>query len=127
MHLSKVSLLALSATSGASAASPTPIPSANNLTKKAPARRNAPALAHTKHSKRGEPDTGADLPDVTPHPNELDKVETAFKDAIELTSYVIRFIDTDHDIFPLYFAEETELRLNKSSLSCTTTITGTTT
>jgi hypothetical protein len=57
----------------------------------------------TTLSRRGEPDTGGDLPDTEPHPNNLDQVETAFKDAIELTAYEKTFIDTDNDIFPHYF------------------------
>ncbi|KAI0528437.1 hypothetical protein GGR58DRAFT_526646 [Xylaria digitata] len=66
-------------------------------------RRGVPSFEPTKLYRRGEPETGDDLPDDPPHPNQLDKVETAFKDAIELTSYVLLFIDTDNDIFPHYF------------------------
>ncbi|KAI0973366.1 hypothetical protein F4678DRAFT_459498 [Xylaria arbuscula] len=66
-------------------------------------RRGVPHVGNTKLYRRGEPETGDDLPDVDPHPNQLDKVETAFKDAIELTSYVLTLIDTDNDILPHYF------------------------
>lgn len=67
--------------------------------------RNAPKIAHTSPSlvRRGEPTTGEDFPDTEPHPNQLDQVETAFKDAMELTAYVNMFIETDNDIFPHYF------------------------
>ncbi|KAK4675965.1 hypothetical protein QC764_507865 [Podospora pseudoanserina] len=55
-------------------------------------------------SKRAEPNTGEDFPeDEEPVPNRLNKVETAFKDAIELTSAVLSFIETDETIYPHYF------------------------
>lgn len=54
-------------------------------------------------TKRTEPDTGDDLPDTPDHPNQLDQVETAFNDALELASYVLSSIDKDTDIFPNYF------------------------
>ena len=58
-------------------------------------------------ARRGEPSTGDDdFPDTEPHPNRLDQVETAFNDAIELTSYVKMAIASDTDIFPHYFNEE---------------------
>jgi hypothetical protein len=68
-------------------------------------RRNAPKIAHAspRLARRGEPNTGEDLPDTEPHPNQLDQVETAFHDAMELTAYVNMFIETDNDIFPHYF------------------------
>ena len=58
----------------------------------------------TQLVRRGEPGTGDDdFPDDPPHPNKLDQVETAFNDAIELTSYVLSNIDGDNTIFPHYF------------------------
>ncbi|XXG94978.1 hypothetical protein Hte_001238 [Hypoxylon texense] len=64
-------------------------------------------IRHSSLTSRGEPGTGDDdFPDTTSHPNNLDKVETAFRDAIQLTSYVLRNIATDTDIFPHYFNEE---------------------
>ena len=54
----------------------------------------------TQLVRRGEPGTGDDdFPDDPPHPNKLDQVETAFNDAIELTSYVLSNIDGDNTIF----------------------------
>ncbi|KAI1180322.1 hypothetical protein F4777DRAFT_310827 [Nemania sp. FL0916] len=61
------------------------------------------SIKTTSAHRRGEPQTGDDLPDTDPSPSNLDKVETAFQDAIELTSYVLLFIDTDNDVFPHYF------------------------
>lgn len=49
--------------------------------------------------KRGEPQT------VEPPPNQLDKMETAFHDAMELCAYVLNGIDSDTKIFPKYFKE----------------------
>ncbi|KAK4198320.1 hypothetical protein QBC40DRAFT_230309 [Triangularia verruculosa] len=55
-------------------------------------------------SKRAEPNTGDDFPeDETPVPNRLNKIETAFKDAIEMTSVVLSLIETDETIYPHYF------------------------
>ncbi|KAI1280074.1 hypothetical protein F5Y07DRAFT_355799 [Xylaria sp. FL0933] len=79
------------------------IPSPWNVVSGLQSRRGVPHFEATKLYKRGEPETGDDLPDVEPHPNQLDKVETAFKDAIELSSYVLSFIDTDNDVLPHYF------------------------
>ena len=56
-------------------------------------------------SKRGEPETGDDLPDTDNRPNQLDQVETAFKDALMLASYVLDKIGGDNSIFPNYFNE----------------------
>lgn len=57
----------------------------------------APAIARNTLSRRAEPNTGGDFPDGDP---DLDKVEQAFKDAIELCSYVITAgIDTPSPIF----------------------------
>ena len=55
-------------------------------------------------SKRGEPTTGDDLPDIEPHPSQLDQVETAFADAILLAQHAYENIDKDTTIFPNYFA-----------------------
>ena len=38
--------------------------------------------------------------------NQLDQVETAFNDALELASYVLSAIDKDTTIYPNYFADE---------------------
>lgn len=66
---------------------------------------NPPAIAHNVLSKRTQPNTGADLPDTDTHPNQLDQVETAFNDALEMAAYVLQNIDTDTTIFPHYFDE----------------------
>ncbi|KAK4683051.1 hypothetical protein QC764_0025440 [Podospora pseudoanserina] len=59
------------------------------------------ALAHPS------PDTGEDFPeDETPLPNRLNKVETAFRDAIELTSVVLSVIETDKTIYQHYFSPD---------------------
>ncbi|KAF2727136.1 hypothetical protein EJ04DRAFT_557572 [Polyplosphaeria fusca] len=97
MHFSQVTLLAFSACLSASVATPTGFSSLRPFT-----RRGTPN-AHAKLLKRGEPETGDDLPDSDDHPNQLDKVETAFNDALELTSYALTKIDGDTDIFPHYF------------------------
>jgi hypothetical protein len=67
--------------------------------------RDVPKITHEspRLARRGEPNTGVDFPDTEPHPNQLDQVETAFHDAMELTAYVNMFIETDNDIFPHYF------------------------
>ncbi len=65
----------------------------------------APTTGRNVLSKRAEPTTGDDLPDTDTHPNQLDQVETAFNDALELASYVNNSIDTDTTIFPNYFNE----------------------
>ena len=65
--------------------------------------QNAPATAHNVLLKRGEPDTGDDLPDSDNHPNQLDQVETAFRDALELATTAASNIDGDTTIFPNYF------------------------
>ena len=72
----------------------------HGLSSNAPDRRDAPAARGSNVSQRGEPDTGGDFPNTDPSPNQLHQVETAIKDAWELTSYVIMFIDTVKDIFP---------------------------
>lgn len=66
-----------------------------------------PSLSrHTCLTSRGEPSTGEDdFLNTEPNPNNLDKVETAFIDAVQLTSYVLRNIASDTDIFPHYFNE----------------------
>lgn len=66
---------------------------------------NPPTTGRKVLSKRAEPTTGDDLPDTDNHPNQLDQVETAFNDALELASYVNNSIDTDTTIFPNYFDE----------------------
>ena len=66
---------------------------------------DASGTARDMLSKRAEPTTGDDLPDTDNHPNQLDQVETAFNDALELASYVMNQIDTDTTIFPNYFDE----------------------
>jgi hypothetical protein len=66
---------------------------------------NTPVISRNVLSKRTEPTTGDDLPDTPNHPNQLDQVETAFNDALELASYVLMSIDTDTTIFPHYFNE----------------------
>lgn len=72
----------------------------------APSReREGTLIARNLLSKRTEPNTGDDLPDTPNHPNQLDQVETAFNDALELASYALNGIDTDTTIFPHYFLE----------------------
>ena len=66
---------------------------------------NSSVVARRMLSRRAEPNTGNDLPDLPNHPNQLDQVETAFNDAVELASYVLSSIDTDTTIFPNYFNE----------------------
>ena len=71
-----------------------------------PAQSTDAALqARNVLAKRTNPDTGDDLPDTDDHPNQLDQVETAFNDALELASYVLSNIDGDTTIFPNYFDE----------------------
>lgn len=63
-------------------------------------------IAKRQLLKRGEPRTGSDLPDTDTHPNKLDQVETAFKDALELADYVAKYgFDEEEDIFSKYFDE----------------------
>ena len=64
-------------------------------------------ISKSRLMKRGEPATSdSDLPDSPNHPNQLDKVETAFFDALTLVDCVLRFGFTmDEDIFLKYFAE----------------------
>lgn len=66
---------------------------------------NVPGTARNVLSKRGEPTTGDDLPGSDNHPNQLDQVETAFRDALDLASYAVNSIDSDTTIFPNYFDE----------------------
>ncbi|RYC64473.1 hypothetical protein CHU98_g1765 [Xylaria longipes] len=91
-------VLLLAASFGFGATWPT-----RNVRSELQSRRGLPTVELTKLYRRGEPDTGDDLPDDPDHPNKLDQVETAFKDAIELASYVLDFIDTDNDVLPHYF------------------------
>jgi hypothetical protein len=98
MHFSVASILALSSCFG-SIVSGSP-----SRSLKSPERRARPE-SHFRLARRGEPETGDDLPDTDTHPNQLDKVETAFNDAIELTSYVKMFIADDTEIFLHYFDE----------------------
>ena len=71
-------------------------------------------IAKRQLLKRGEPATGEDLPDTDTHPNQLDQVETAFKDALELADYVVRFgFDNDRDIFSKYFDEGDRTKVKK--------------
>jgi hypothetical protein len=100
MHFSKLSILALSASLTTIFASPTPNDSPRTLSKTSLVYRN-------DSSALGEPETGDDLPpDEQPKPNRLNKVETAFRDAIDLTTFVGLFIATDTTIFPHYFDEQ---------------------
>lgn len=73
----------------------------------APFSPNAPVVARNTLAKRTEPSTGDDdFPDVEPHPNELDKVEGAFHDAVELISYALNDLKgKDNTIFLHYFNE----------------------
>jgi len=106
MRFSKVSIFILSTSLGAITALPAPNTAPTSRITTSPARRNVPTVSHTKLSKREEPKTADDLPpDVEPKPNNLNKVETAFLDAIELADYVGLFIDTDTTIYPHYFDE----------------------
>ncbi|KAK4173890.1 hypothetical protein QBC36DRAFT_348385 [Triangularia setosa] len=64
-------------------------------------------------SKRAEPNTGDDFPeDEEPVPNRLNKIEIAFRDAIELTLAVLPFIETDETIYPTYFDPGNHLNNN---------------
>ncbi|KAK4191327.1 hypothetical protein QBC35DRAFT_487933 [Podospora australis] len=74
--------------------------------------RNITSLNKPSILRRGEPSTGDDFPDDPPFPNNLNKVETAFNDALELTSYVLFKIDSDNDVFPHYFdpADKAEVK-----------------
>ena len=71
--------------------------------------RGVPRVAAHLYEKRAEPQTGDDLPDTDDHPNQLDQVETAFNDALELCSYVLTDaaygIDTTSNIYGKYFDE----------------------
>lgn len=73
-----------------------------------------PSVGRTVSStltKRGEPQTPeGDYPDTEPHPNQLDQLETAIKDAFELCAYVLggsvaNGIDSNSPIFGKYFNE----------------------
>jgi len=112
MHFSQIFLVALAACISTSIASSNRGPS-SSLNTKSFHRRSSPVISKPKYFKRGEPETGEDLPDAEPHPNQLDKVETAFKDAIELTSSVKLFIDTDTTIFPHYFADKDRAEITR--------------
>lgn len=74
---------------------------------------NAATIARQSLSKRAEPDLGDDLPDIIPHPKQLDQVETAFKDALELAAYVLKEFDDDETIFPNYFDEADRANIRK--------------
>ena len=91
------------------------LPSARAVPEIASHHRNA----SLRLSKRGEPSTGADLPDSRPHPNRLNQVETAFIDVLELTSDVLDFIDTDNSILPHYFsvADRAEIKRHFSVIN----------
>lgn len=72
----------------------------------APFSPNAPVIARNVLAKRAEPNTGDDFPDTEPHPNNLDKVEAAFNDAIELAYYALNDLATkDNTILKHYFNE----------------------
>ena len=72
----------------------------------APFSPNPPAITRNVLSKRAEPSTGDDLPDIEPHPNALDKVEGGFRDAIELASYVLtELAKDDNTMLKHYFNE----------------------
>lgn len=72
----------------------------------APFSPNAPVVARNILAKRTEPNTGDDLPDTEPHPNNLDKVEAAFNDALELASYALDNLSKDDNtILTHYFNE----------------------
>lgn len=64
---------------------------------------HAGAINSPSFIRRGEPNTGDDFPDTDSHPNELDQVETAFADALELASFVKTYIDEDDEVFGHYF------------------------
>ncbi|KAB8611399.1 hypothetical protein FH972_025904 [Carpinus fangiana] len=101
MHVSQISLLTLSACIAGSLAFP-------GNSRDSLSRRGIPSVNKPKVlSRRGVPNTGTDLdpPDGSSPPQNIDKVETAFNDAIELTSYVLTLIDSDTDIYPHYFAD----------------------
>ncbi|KAL8849345.1 MAG: hypothetical protein Q9221_005696 [Calogaya cf. arnoldii] len=92
--MTRVTYLYLVAISLISTVSPAPLSTSPN-----------PAItAHNFLLKRAELGTGDDdFPDTEPHPNKLDQVKTAFSDAFELVSYVLKNIDDDSTIFPHYF------------------------
>lgn len=72
----------------------------------APFSPNVPVVARNVLAKRAEPDTGDDFPDTKPHPNNLDKVEGGFNDAIELASYALtELAKNDNTILKHYFKE----------------------
>ena len=72
----------------------------------APFSPNAPVIARNVLAKRADPDTGDDLPDTQPHPNNLDKVEAGFNDAIELASYALtNLAGNDNTILKHYFRD----------------------
>ncbi|KAL8678018.1 MAG: hypothetical protein Q9186_005587 [Xanthomendoza sp. 1 TL-2023] len=67
--------------------------------------RGEARYSHDTLDERAEPETGECLPDTPKHPNQLDKVETAFSDALLLASVAHDYIDGDDTIFPNYFNE----------------------
>ncbi|KAL8916908.1 MAG: hypothetical protein Q9208_008272 [Pyrenodesmia sp. 3 TL-2023] len=75
----------------------------------APLTPNAPVVTRNFLAKRsgGEPNTGEDdFPDIEPHPNDLDKVEGGFRDAVLLASHAIKYLTgSDNTIFLHYFNE----------------------
>ncbi|KAL9117969.1 MAG: hypothetical protein Q9187_005488 [Circinaria calcarea] len=72
----------------------------------APFSLNTPVIARNVLAKRAHPDTGDDFPDTEPHPNDLDKVEAGFNDAIELASYALtNLARNDNTILKHYFRE----------------------
>lgn len=72
----------------------------------APFSPNAPVVARNVLAKRANPDTGDDFPDTDPHPNNLDKVEAGFNDAIELAAYALtELARDDNTILKHYFNE----------------------
>jgi hypothetical protein len=73
---------------------------------------NEPTVVLNTLLKRGEPTTdNADLkPNATPHPNQLEQVEAAFKDAFLLAGSVLNPSNKNgifgtNDIYSKYFAE----------------------
>ncbi|KAI4183439.1 MAG: hypothetical protein LQ346_006334, partial [Caloplaca aetnensis] len=55
----------------------------------------------------GELGTGDDdFPDIEPYPNDLDKVEGAFHDTVELVSYAINTLNEDNNTIFLYYFNE---------------------
>jgi len=109
MHFELSSLLVATFLLSGAFSSPITIKSTKSLSK--------PIFSTRNFDVRAEPNTGdEDLnPDEEPHPNKLDKVERAFKDAFELASYAISVIDNPDRVavFTKYFNEADRANVRK--------------